>query len=117
MNISRNLRAYQPQAQTRAYKPQALIQSYQSYKIRNRREEQEAWDWSWFQLLLLAWNRQQRMKQYLIVYPLKTFDYSTTQPNQMCALGVKNQVTVSSISLGKRDGVEVDFHSPNLNMT
>lgn len=46
MNISRNLRAYQPQAQTRAYKPQALIQSYQSYNIRNRREEQEAWDWS-----------------------------------------------------------------------
>lgn len=25
MNISRSLRAYQPQAQTRAYKPQALI--------------------------------------------------------------------------------------------
>jgi len=46
MNIGRGLRAYQPQAQTRAYKPQALIQSCQSYKIGNRREEQEAWDWS-----------------------------------------------------------------------
>lgn len=45
MNISRGLRAYQPQAQTRAYKPQALIQSCRSYKIGNRRE-QEAWDWS-----------------------------------------------------------------------